>query len=264
MTNTGVDGESQDGNHTQWSDLNNGGSPPGEQSAAEAESGIKGHESSESAGAMDNINKGASVSVPAIVLTGLMLLALATVAVLAINNNGGDSAQEEIVFEPEEVSLDEGSATLKIEYDSSVLGFKSNGAEDIPLFLKPDEDLNTIEVTGFLSSTQRVDLSAMDQGNECWYNIFHNVDYRVAGNFSSTECKFELSVAMSPTSSKMLSHNCSFDPGLPIESFLMAPPPGKLVFTKSFAGPALSSTEYSFILVDVLLPRGVNCPAFSQ
>jgi hypothetical protein len=259
---SGADGESQDADHTQWSDLNDGGSSQGKKPAAEPDRGIDG--SSESAGGMGNSNKGSSITVPAIVLTGLMLLALVTVAVLANKNKGGKSTQEEIVFEPEEVSLDEGSATLKIEYDSSVQGFKSKGADDIYLDLIPNEDLNTIEVTGFLSSTQSVELGAMDQGNECWYNILHNVDYKVAGNFSSAECKFELSVAMSPTSSKMLSHNCSFDPGLPLESFYMAPPPEILVFTKSFAGPALSSTDYSFLLVDVLLPRGVNCPAFSQ
>jgi hypothetical protein len=191
------------------------------------------------------------------VLVGMMVFAIAAVAVLANRNKGSDSTQEEIIFEPEEVSLDEGSATLKIEYESDVYAFKSKGAEDIPLFLKPDEDLNTIEVTGFLASTQSVDVGAMDQGNECWFYIFHNVEYRVAGNFSATECKFELSVAMIPTSSKLLSTRCSFDPGLPLET-------GKLVFTISFADPALSSTDYSFLLVDVLLPRGVNCPAFSQ
>lgn len=258
----GIDGESQDGNHKKWIDESGADSSVSEQPAAEAESMREGRQSSQPAGAQEN--KGTSVSVPAIVLSGLMLLALAAAAVLAYNNKGGDSAQEEIVFEPEEVSLDEGSATLKIEYDSSVQGFKSKGADDIYLDLIPNEDLNTIEVTGFLSSTQSVELGAMDQGNECWYNILHNVDYKVAGNFSSAECKFELSVAMSPTSSKMLSHNCSFDPGLPLESFYMAPPPEILVFTKSFAGPTLSSTDYSFLLVDVLLPRGVNCPAFSQ
>ena len=260
----GPDGESQDSSHDKWIDLNDGGSSQGKKPAAGSEDSIEGHGSSESAGGMDNSNKGGSISVPAIVLTGLMLLALAAAAVLAYNNKGGDSAQEEIVFEPEEVSLNEGIATLKIEYDSSVKGFKSKGADDIPLFLTPNEDLNTIEVTGLLSSTQNVELAAMDQGNECWYYILHNVDYRVAGNFSSADCKFELAVAMSPTNSKMLSHRCSFDPGLPLESFYMAPPPETLVFTKSFAGPALSSTDYSFLLVDVLLPRGVNCPAFSQ
>jgi hypothetical protein len=260
----GINGESQDRNHKKWIDERGADSSFTEQPAAEAEGGIDGHGSSDPGRAADNSSKGGPVNVTTIVLVGLMLLALGAVAVIANNNKRSDSAPEEIVFEPEEVSLDEGSATLKIEYDSSVLGFKSKGADDISLFIKPYEDPKTIEVTGYLSSTQRVDVSAMDQGNECWYNIFHNVDYRVAGNFSSAECKFELSVVMSPTSSKMLSHNCSFDPGLPIESFYMAPPPEKLVFTKSFAGPALSSTDYSFLLVDVLLPRGVNCPAFSQ
>jgi hypothetical protein len=259
----GVDGEAQDGSHDNWTDLNDGGSPQGEQPTAGSDGLGEGHGSSESTGG-NNVSKGGSVTVPTLVLAGLMLLTLAMVAVLANKNKGDKAAQEEIVFEPEEVSLDEGSATLKIEYDSNVLGFKSKGAEDIPLFIIPYEDPTAIEVKGYLSSTQRVDVSAMDQGDECWYNIFHNVDYRVEGTFIAANCTFELTVTMVPTSSEMLSYDCSFDPGLPIESFYMAPPPEKLVFTKSFAGPALSSTDYSFLLVDVLLPRGVDCPAFSQ
>jgi hypothetical protein len=258
----GVDGESQDASHDQWIDLKEGATSPGDPFPAGTD-GSPGGPADSSTGT-GNINKGPAVNPATMVLVGMMVFAIAAVAVLANRNKGSDSTQEEIIFEPEEVSLDEGSATLKIEYESDVYAFKSKGAEDIPLFLKPDEDLNTIEVTGFLASTQSVDVGAMDQGNECWFYIFHNVEYRVAGNFSATECKFELSVAMIPTSSKLLSTRCSFDPGLPLESFYMAPPPGKLVFTKSFAGPALSSTDYSFLLVDVLLPRGVNCPAFSQ
>ena len=263
----GIGGESQDRNHKKWIDESGADSSIAEQPAPEAESVSEGHPSSEPAGAQENINRGASVNVTTIVLVGLMLLALGTVAVIANNSKGGDSAPEaeEIVFEPEEVSLDEGSATLKIEYEVSVLGFKSKGADDIHLSITQDEeDLDQYYVAGNLDSTQRVDLSAMDQGVECWYNIFHNVDYIVGGHFSSAVCKFELSVVMSPTSSKMLSHNCSFDPGIPIESSYMAPPPGILVFSKSFAGPALSSSDYSFLLVDVLLPNSVNCPAFSQ
>lgn len=257
MKYTGVDGESQDGNHNQWSDLNGAGSPHGEGPA---------HESSESAAPPDSINKGASVNVPTIVLTGLMLLALATVAVLANINKGGDSAQEpeEIVFEPEEVLLDEGSATLNASYSTADFEFfHADGEDDIGLSIVKNKDKPDLyDIAGTLNSTQKVGIDGMDQGQICTVEILHEVKYTVQGTFSSVGCKFEISVTMTPISSQLLAQGCTVDINLDPSAMHIAPRPEKMVFTKSFE--SISSEAFSFYFHDVALPSGVNCPAFSN
>ena len=262
MKHHGIDGEVQDGNHKEWSDLTDDGSSQGEQPAAEPDSGIDG--SSESAGGMGNNNKGSSITVPAIVLSGLMLLALATVAMLANNNKGDESTQEEIVFEPEEVSLDEGSATLRATYSTaSDAYFTSNGEDSIQLSIVKDEDtLDLYDVTGTLDSIQKVGVAGMDQGQICTVEILHEVKYSIQGYFSSSTCLFGISVTLTPSSSQLLAQGCSVDINLDPSGMYVAPRPDNLVFDKSFEG--ISSEVYNFYLHDVLLPRGVNCPAFSQ
>ena len=258
----GIDGESQDRNHNKWIDESGADSSLSEQPAAEAESLREGRQSSQPAGAQEN--KGASVSVPAIVLAGLMLLALATVAVLANKNKGGDAIQEEIVFEPEEVSLDEGSATLRATYSTaSDAYFTSNGEDSIQLSIVKDEDTSDLyDVTGTHDSIQKVGVAGMDKGQICTVEILHEVKYSIQGNFSSSTCLFGISVTLIPSSSQLLAQGCSVDINLDPSGMYVAPRPDNLVFDKSFEG--ISSEVFNFYLRDVLLPRGVNCPAFSQ
>jgi hypothetical protein len=259
-----IDGESQDANHDKWINESGADSSLSEQPAAGSEDSKEGHGSSDSAGGMDNSNKGGSISVPAIVLAGLMLLALATAAVIAYNNKGGDSAQEEIVFEPEEVSLDEGSATLRATYSTaSDAYFTSNGEDSIQLSIVKDEDTSDLyNVTGTLDSIQKVGVAGMDQGQICTVEILHEVKYSIQGNFSSSTCLFGISVTLTPSGSQLLAQGCSVDINLDPSGMYVAPRPANLVFDKSFEG--IRSEVFNFYLRDVALPRGVNCPAFSQ
>jgi hypothetical protein len=209
--------------------------------------------------------KQSSPNVATIALAGLMLLALAAVFVLATNHKKAEPAPEgdEIVFKPEVVETDEGNATLMLAYDGSTLGSRAQGTEEIPLAITYNLD-NIVEfnVQGFLKSTQRIDIGALDQGRDCWFNILHNVEYNVVGTFNSETCKFVLYIGMTPTSSKLLSTDCSFDPGLPINKLYMAPHADPVIFTSPLPSPNASAPEYSFSLADVALPSDVNCPAF--
>jgi hypothetical protein len=252
----GVDGESQDAQHDQWTDLNEGGSPAPDR-------GIEGHGSSDSAGGMDS-NKGSPLNPASMVLLGLMLLAVATVAVLANKNKGDDATQEEIVFEPEEVSLDEGSATLKASYSTSSEAFlTSNGEDSIHLSIVKNEDSSDLyDVSGTLNSIQKVGIAGTDQGQICTVEILHEVTYSVQGMFSSSTCLFGISVTLKPTSSQLLAQGCSVDINLDPSGMYVAPRPDNLVFEKSYEG--MRSEVFNFYLRDVALPRGVNCPAFSQ
>ena len=209
--------------------------------------------------------KQSSPNVATIALAGLMLLALAAVFVLATKYKKPEPAPEgdEIIFEPEVVETEEGHATLNLTYDGSTLGFKAQGNEEIPLAITFDLD-NIVElsVQGFLKSTQRIELGAQDQGRDCWFNILHNVDYNVSGTLNSETCRFVLYVGMTPTSSQLLSTDCSFDPGLPVDRLYMAPQADPVIFTSLISNPSASTPEYSFSLSDVALPVDVNCPAF--
>jgi len=252
-----VAGESQDASHDNWSDLNDGGSPQGEQPSPQPDGGLDG--SSGSSGG----SKGGSVNVPALVIAGMMLLTLVTVALLG-NNKGDDSAQEEIVFEPEEVSLDEGSATLRATYSTpSEAYFKTNGEDDIQLSIVKDEDTSDLyDVTGTFDSIQKVGIDGMDQGQICTVEILHEVKYTVQGNFSSSTCLFGISVTLKPISSQLLAQGCSVDINLDPSGMYVAPRPDLLVFDKSYEG--IRSEVFNFYLREVALPRGVNCPAFIQ
>ena len=192
--------------------------------------------------------KRTSPNITIIVLTGLLLFLIAIAAVIAANNDTHEA--EEIVFEPVEVELTEGSATLKVEYDAKdYFGFEAKGEDEISLNIIKDADLpHQYIIKGALTSTQSVRTGGLDQGDMCWINIIHDVDYMVAGIFTPSTCKFELSIAMSPRNSTLLSHDCSLVQDFDYGAVYMAPPPEQLVFTKSFAGPASSSPDYSLIL----------------
>jgi hypothetical protein len=251
----GVDGEARDANHTEWTDLNEGGSSQSDQPSSGQGNGLDGSSTGGS--------KGGSVNVPAMVLFGMMLLALATVAVLG-NRQGDDSAQEEIVFEPEEVSLDEGSATLRATYSTaSDAYFTSNGEDSIQLSIVKNEDTSDIyDVTGTLDSIQKVGVAGLDQGDICTLEILHEVTYSVQGKFSSSTCLFGITVTLKPSSSQLLAQGCSVDINFDPSGMYVAPRPDNLVFEKSFEG--MRSEVFNFYLRDVALPRGVNCPAFGQ
>jgi hypothetical protein len=265
MAPSDVEGEVTSGSHEDWGNLDGSDASVSKAPAQDQGSGGESQPPPESGGTPQAGSSGGGVNLPVIILAGMMLLALAGVAVLANRGqNDSNETTDEIIFEPEEVSLDEGSATLQLDYEASVLGFKSNGSEAIPLYIIPYDEDETIEVTGYLSSTQRVDTSAMDQGAECWYNILHQVEYRVAGQFLRDECKFELTALMAPTSSEMLGHNCSVDFPGDYGLLFMSPPPEKIVFRGPAPDPATVPEYYSLSLVDVYLPRGINCPAFSR
>ncbi len=212
--------------------------------------------------------KNTSPKATGIVLTALMVFITITVILIAANIQRKKSAQEadEIVFEPVEVVLDEGSAKLKVEYEAQdYYGFESNCVEEINIkIVKDDDNPNQFIVNGSLISTQRVDMGALDMGELCWFYILHNVKYSVMGTFTPSACKFELFVGMKPTDSTLIGHNCSIDLAFDPSPLYMAPPPEKLVFTKSFAGPPSSSLDYTLFLFDVVFPGGVNCPAFSN
>lgn len=265
MSPSGLNGESTSDQHDNWANLDGTDGSVSKAPAQDQGSRRPSQTASDTSGSSQPDSSSGGVSLPVIILTGMMLLTLAGVAVLA-GRGQKDSAEttDEIIFEPEEVSLGEGSARLQISYAASVVGFKSNGADSVPLIIVPDDENETIEVTGYTTSTQRVDTSALDQGTECWYNILHQVEYRVAGNFLRNECIFELTAMMSPTSSEMLSHNCSLDFPGNYGLLFMSPPPDKIVFRGPAADPATVPEYYSLSLVDVYLPRGINCPAFSQ
>jgi len=204
------------------------------------------------------------VTLTAIALTVLLLFLSAILAVLALLSRFNNSTQqaEEIVFEPEEVLLDEGSVALDISYSTEdTFGFDSSGNEEIFLSIIPDEDNpNQYKVNGSLTSTQSVSIPTLDQGNPCTYNILHDVVYDVSGTFYPSSCQFDLDVVMKPTASQALAHDCSIDIPIDFNPFYMAPIPGTLVFTRALE--TLPVADWKFFLFDVNFPTGVSCPAF--
>lgn len=206
----------------------------------------------------------AKVTVAAIVLTALMVFLTLTVIALAVISQNRESAQEaeEIIFEPVEVILDEGSVTLDIAYSAEgTFGFESSGNEEIPLSIIPDkENLNQYTVNGSLTSTQSIRIPVLDQGNPCAYNILHDVVYDVSGTFYPSSCQFDLDVVMKPTASQSLAHDCSIDISIDFKPLYMAPVPGTLVFSRALETMVVS--EWKFFLFDVAFPAGVSCPAF--
>lgn len=253
--NHAVDGESQDASHDNWSDLNDGGSPQGEQSSPQPDGGLDG--SSGSSGG----SKGGSVNVPALVIAGMMLLTLVTVALLG-NNKGDNSAEEEIVFEPEEVSLDEGSATLTASYSTEDSEFfDAYGEDEIQLMITPIKDrVNLYSVDGTSKSVQKVRTYGMDRGVLCPIDLQHDVEYVVSGTFTSEICRFFITVTLISESSELLAYGCSVDLGLDFSSLYIAPRTDELQFTTQLEKK--KSESFTFYLSDVNLPRGVNCPSF--
>lgn len=201
-------------------------------------------------------------------LAGLLLLTLIAVGVIASNRDNPAGEADEVVFEPEVVELDEGSASLNAVYLADELGFESRGSEDIVLTISAN--LNEGEegkwvVQGFLPSTQSVDIAAGSGGGseDCWYHIVHKVDYNVVGTFDAAACKFSLDVGVAVTSSDVVSADCpAGSPGPDFKQIYMAPLPEELVFTESPDSKRLDL--WTFTLSGVSLPTGIRCPAFVQ
>ena len=196
--------------------------------------------------------KKTSPNVPMIVLTALMIFMITAVIITAAKDREKNPDQEYdlTVFEPVEVELN-GSAKLDIEYASSVDAiFESNGEEWIMFTIAADEaNPGQYKVYGTLLSTQDV---AVAGGTipYCWLDIRHNVVYEITGTFTSSTCKFELAVAMKPSASTMMGHDCPFDPAIDIKPLYMAPAPGKLVFTKAFEVTS-NSKEWKLSLIHI-------------
>jgi len=258
MKHGDVAGESQDASHDNWTELNGGGSSQIQKPAAEPDSGLDG--SSGSSGG----SKGSPVNPATMVIVGMMLFALAAVAVLANRNKGSDATQEEIVFEPEEVSLDEGSATLNASYSTEESDFfDSAGEDEIKLTITPNKDReNLYDVDGTSKSVQKVRTYAMDQGVLCPIDLQHDVEYVVSGTLSSESCRFFITVTLRSESSELLAYGCSVDLGLDFSPLYVAPRTDELQFIKELEKK--KSESFTFYLSDVNLPRGVNCPSFIQ
>jgi len=204
--------------------------------------------------------------VTTIVLVGLMLLALAMVAVIANSNKGGGSAPEgdEIVLPPEEVSIDEGSLTLNAAYSTTQYEYlHASGYDAISLVISKDEDsTNKYSVTGVLVSMQKVSMDGMDQGHICTVEILHKVTYTVLGSYTDAGCKFDLSVKLTPSSSQLLAEDCSVDINLDPSKLYLAPLAENLVFTNP--SEARTSGVFTFTVLDVILPRGAKCSAYAE
>jgi hypothetical protein len=242
----GIDGESQAGSHSQWSDINGSSS-----------SGSKG-------GSPQPGKQGGGINLPAVLVGGMLLVLLVGAAIYA-NNRRKDSPNEaeEIVFEPEVISLDNGSVKLNAAYTTDEASFlHADGEDEIPLTIEKTEVSGFYDVKGTLNSVQKVGVDGMDQGQPCTVDISHDVTYKVTGTFIASRCTFELNVSLAPTSSGLVGTGCLVDINFDPSGIYVAPRPDTLTFTKSLA--SLRSEAFSFYLFDVALPQGVNCPALSN
>jgi hypothetical protein len=254
----GVDGESRDTSHDQWTDLDGGGSSQSNQPPAGADSGHDGSSGSNGG------SKGSPVNPTTMVIVGMMIFALAAVAVLANRNKGSDDAQEEIVFEPEVISLDEGSAILNASYSTEDSEFfDAYGEDEIQLTITPLEDQeNRYYVEGSRKSVQKVRTYGMDRGVLCPIDLQHDVEYTVSGTLSPKSCLFFITVILRSESSELLAYGCSVDLGLDFSPLYIAPRTDELQF--STVREKKKSESFEFYLYDVHLPSGVNCPSFVQ
>ena len=260
----GVDGESSDASHDQWIDVNESGSSQSSQPSPQPDGGIEGSGSSGTAGGGGSSSNAALVIAAAVVLGGLMLMAVAAVAVLALANRGNDSSQEEMVLEPEEVSLDEGSAMLNVSYSTeSADFFDAVGSDEIELTIKPKEDSpDQYDVEGTANSVQKIRMYGMDGGVLCPIDIEHDVKYTVKGIFYSSECTFGVETSLVPEASQLVAYGCSVNFNFDPSPHYIAPEQGFQAFVK--APEQLGTGVFKIKLHNVNLPRGVNCPAFTS
>jgi hypothetical protein len=259
----GIEGESQGGLHDSWTDLSGSDSSVSQGPPPDTGSGSGGLTSPESSGAPPSPSKGTGIN-PTLIIAGLMLIMLAGLGALAIRGRQESSPEgEEMVLEPEVVSLDEGSATLNISYSTEDADFfTANGADDVQLKIVPKESSSDLyEVNGTLKTVQDVVLNAMDQGDLCAIDIMHDVTYTVKGMFNSSECIFGIEVSLARGDSQLLAQDCSVNINLDPSGYYVAPQPGSLVFTKAME--QVSSLGFKFYLHNMNLPKGANCPAFS-
>jgi len=261
---TGVNGESTDAGHGEWIDLN-GSAPATPKPGAEGgggfeEPGSSPPEATPSGSSPPPLNLGT------IVLSGLMLLALAGVFYRANEARKTPPPEaEEIVFPPEEVSLDEGSVVLNARYTTADYEFcHADGEEEISLSIERNESTPDLyNVKGTLDGIQMVGIDGADKGQICTVEIKQEVTYKVSGTFRAGDaCRFELNLAVTPTAYQVVAQGCSVDVNLDFSGFYVAPFPDPLVFTVALS-PVKSAT-FSFYLHDVSLPRGVNCPLISN
>ncbi len=262
MAPSGVKGESLDKGHDQWIDVDGGESSKGGRSSGGSQEPSGGSGSSGSSG-------GGSGSVPpaviaaAVILGGLLLMGFAVVATLAITSRGGETG-EEMILEPEEVSLDEGSAMLNVSYSTeSTDFFDAVGSDEIELTIKPNEDSpDQYDVEGTATSVQKIRMYGMDGGVLCPIDIEHDVKYTVKGIFYSSECTFGVETSLVPEASQLVAYGCSVNLNFDPSPHYIAPEQGFQAFVKA---PEQQGTGvFKIKLHNVNLPRGVNCPAFSN
>ena len=250
MSPRGIDGETTDAGYEGWAGEGGSGNPPPENPAPKTPQTPK---------------QGGGIKPSNIVLVGMMLAAIAGMLYLALHHSKNPAPdQEEIVLEPEVVSLDDGSVKLDAIYDANgVFGMRGQGEDEIGLtIVKQEGSTDLYDVEGTFNSNQNLGIEGSDKGQSCWIDITHEVKYLVNGTFSSSKCQFELFVSVAPISSQLVGTGCSVDLNLDPSALYLTPLPVKLVFTKALASQ--KSGTYSLSIFDVALPRGVNCPSLSN
>ena len=247
MSDKGITGESQDTDHQSWTDPGGAGS-----SGGPSGSPLPG-------------KTGGGLNLPTILLLGTMLAAISG-AYYVLKHQAKQTTEdaEEIVFEPEVVSIDNGSVKLDAVYDADgVFGMRGQGEDEIGLtIVKKMDSTDLYDVDGTINGNQNLGIQGLDQGQPCWIDITHEIKYLVKGTFSSSKCQFELYVSVAPVSSQLLGTGCSVDLSLDPSALYLAPLPDKLVFTRSLASQ--TSGVYKLSLFDVSLPSGVTCPQLSN
>jgi hypothetical protein len=259
----GIEGESLDKSHKSWKDVDGSGASDSGTPAMDDATSSDAGSSSESGGSPQPAKPGGGVNPATIVLVGLMLATIAGAAVLANRGSKNTSPEaEEIVFEPEVVELEKGTALLTASYSTvDVDFFDTYGEDEIQLTIIENTDHeNFYNVDGKKSSVQKVTTYGFDRGDHCPINVEHLVEYIVSGSFSSAACRFFITVTLKPSKSDMVSNACSFDPPGGVSHFYAAPSTAEMQFT--YMLEQKKSESFTFYLTDVKLPSGVNCPSF--
>ena len=259
----GIEGESLEKSHKSWqnADLSDGSGvempaqDPGTRAEGEAGSG--------SSGSQGPKKPGGGVNPANVLLVGLMLITIAGAAVLSNRGRKTNSAEgEDIIFEPEVVILEKGSAVLTASYSTEDADyFDSYGEDEIQLTILENTDReNYYYVDGSTKSVQKVTTYGRDRGVDCPIKIEHIVEYIVSGHLDSANCRFFITVTLRPDQSEMVSNACSFDPPGGVSHFYVAPRTDEMQFITELE--KVKSESFTFYLSDVKLPSGVNCPSF--
>ena len=263
MSPNGLDGESTSGAHKDWINVDGTDGSVSEMPAQEGGPGGEGSSGSESGGSPPSKTPGGGFNPATILLVGLMLITIAGAAVLANRGAKTDSPEdEEIIFEPEVVILDKGSAILTASYSTEDAEFfDAYGEDEIQLtIIKNIDRENLYDVDGSSKSVQTVTTYGFDRGVYCPINIEHIVEYIVSGSLNSSHCRFFITVTLKPEQSDLVQNSCSFDPPGGISHFYVAPRTDEMQFITPLE--KVKSESFTFYLTDVKLPKGVNCPSF--